>query len=83
MFIGETHSVIMFLNLYLILLRLFIILEKMPRPILNNNSEKEILKKIRFAEAAYSITPYGSVKEAAAKELQKLYKELEEIRNPK
>jgi len=55
----------------------------MPRPILNINPEKEILKKIRVAEAAYSITPYGSVKEAAAKELQKLYKELEEIRNPK
>lgn len=55
----------------------------MPRPILNINPEKEILKKIRVAEAALRVTPYGSVKEAAMKELQKLYKELEEIRNPK
>jgi len=55
----------------------------MPRPILNINPEKEVLKKIRVAEHAYSITPYGSVKDAAAKEIEKLYKELEEIRNPK
>jgi len=55
----------------------------MPRPILNINPEKDIKKKIRVAEHAYSITPYGSVKEAAAKELEKLYKELEEISNPK
>ena len=45
--------------------------------------EKEVLEKIRIAEHAYSVTPYGTVKDAAAKELQKLYKELEEIRNPK
>jgi len=55
----------------------------MPRPKLNINSEKEILKKIRVAEHALSITPYGTVKEAAVHELEKLYKELEEIRNPK
>lgn len=55
----------------------------MPRPILNTNPEKEIKKKIRVAEHAYSLTPHGSVKESAAKELEKLYKELEEIRNPK
>jgi len=55
----------------------------MPRPILNINPEKEVLKKIRVAEHALSITPYGNIKESAAKELEKLYKELEEIRNPK
>ena len=55
----------------------------MPRPVLNINPEKEVLRKIRVAEQAYSISPYGSVKDAAAKELEKLYKELEEIRNPK
>ena len=55
----------------------------MPRPILNINPEKEILKKIRVTEHAYSITPYGSVKEVALRELEKLYKELEEIKNPK
>jgi len=55
----------------------------MPRPVLNINPEKEVLKKIRVAEHAYSITPFGSVRDAAAKELEKLYKELEEIRNPK
>ena len=55
----------------------------MPRPILNINPEKEVLKKIRVAEHAYSITPFGSVRDAAAKEIEKLYKELEEIRNPK
>jgi len=47
------------------------------------NSEKEILKKFRFPEHAYSNTPFGSVKKAAAKELEKLYKELNEVRNPK
>ncbi|MEO8666469.1 MAG: hypothetical protein ABI462_13340 [Ignavibacteria bacterium] len=47
------------------------------------NYEKEILRKIRVAETAYSVTPYGSVREACLKELEKLYKELEEIRNPK
>ena len=41
------------------------------------------MKKIRVAEHALRVTPYGSVKEAAAKELEKLYKELEEVRNPK
>ena len=55
----------------------------MPRPILNINPEKEILKKIRIAEHAYSVTPYGTVKDAADKELQKLYKELNEVRTPK
>jgi len=55
----------------------------MLRPILNINPEKEIKKKIRVAEHTYSITPYGSVKEASAKELEKLYKDLEEISNPK
>ena len=47
------------------------------------NSEKEILKKIRVAEHALWITPHESVREVAMKELEKLYKELEGIRNPK
>ena len=46
----------------------------MPKPILKINPEKEILKKIRVTEHALSITPYGSVKEVAEKELEKLYK---------
>ncbi|MBS1516589.1 MAG: hypothetical protein JSS91_00720 [Bacteroidetes bacterium] len=49
----------------------------------NINYEKEILKKIRVAEHALRVTPYESVREAAIKELQKLYKLLNEIRNPK
>lgn len=46
------------------------------------NYKKEILRKIRVAEHALQITPYGSVREAALKELEKLYKELNEIKNP-
>lgn len=49
----------------------------------NINYEKEILKKIRVAEHALRVTPYPNIKEAAMKELEKLYKELNEIRNPK
>lgn len=55
----------------------------MPRPILLINPEKEILKKIQVAEHACTVSPYITIKEAALKELEKLYKELEEIRNPK
>ncbi len=55
----------------------------MPRPILNINPEKEIIKKIRVTEHALVSTPFEIVKKAAVKELEKLYKELEEIRNPK
>ena len=55
----------------------------MPRHILILIPEKEVLKKIRIAEHALTATPHRSVKEAAMKELEKLYKELEETRNPK
>lgn len=51
----------------------------MPLPILNINPEKKILKKIRIAVHAYSITPYDSVREATDKEQEK---ELEKISNP-
>ncbi|HRI86453.1 MAG TPA: hypothetical protein PK536_13500 [Ignavibacteria bacterium] len=52
----------------------------MPRPILIIRPEKEILKKIRAAEIALRLTPYGSVREAVVKELEKLNKDLEEIK---
>lgn len=55
----------------------------MPKLFQSINYEREVLKKIRVAEHAYKINPFGSVKDAAEKELLKLYKELEEIRIPK
>jgi hypothetical protein len=57
--------------------------KKMPKIFQPVNYEREVLKKIRAAEIALRVTPHGSVKEVAVKELEKLHKELEEIRNPK
>lgn len=50
---------------------------------INSDPEREVLKKIQIAQAVFNATPQPAVKAAALRELENLYKELEEIRNSK